>query len=273
MKDKRHKGKRIFRTLLILVLLALVILVAVVAFRLLTNKSLMGPSNPWKADTVGEIPVPRGYTRVEAPKGSYAAYLRSLPLKPKGSSVHLYTGGIARLQFLSAAVIDLPLLSNYEQCADATMRIRAEYLYRTGRYGSICFTDVNGNKLRYQGGKSRAAFENYMRKVYGVCSTFSLYRETKPCAISDVRPGDVLVYPAREGRKYGHAVLVVDVAKNKRGRVAVMCLEGNTPARDLHIIRNQASWRHNPWFVLDEGDENIWISVFRFGSEELRRYS
>ncbi len=271
-EDKRRKWKRLLWILLALVLLVPVVHVALVFFNLMTNRSVVSGSNPWKAETVGEIPVPKGYTRVEAPRGSYADYLRSLPLKPQGTRVQLYKGGNARLQFLSAAVIDMPLLSNYEQCADATMRIRAEYLFRMGRYGSICFRDVNGNNLHYQGGGSRKAFESYMRKVYGVCSTFSLYRETKPCAIGDVRPGDVLVYPAREGRKYGHAVLVVDVAKNKKGGVAVMCLEGNTPARDLHIIRNQAHRSHNPWFLLDEGDKNIWISVFRFNAEELRRY-
>ena len=253
-----------------LLALALLLLAVFGLLRLCTKTVFSMQSNPWEVGSVGEIPAPKGYTRMEAPKGSYAAYLRSLPLKPKGSRVQLFTGGDARLQFLSAAVIDLPLLSNYEQCADATMRIRAEYFYQKGRYGSICFTDVNGNKLRYQGGSNRKAFENYMRKVYGVCSTFSLYRETKPCAIADVRPGDVLVYPAREGRKYGHAVLVVDVARNKKGRVAVMCLEGNTPARELHVIRNQS--RHNPWFILNEGDQDIWISVFRFNKEELRRY-
>lgn len=36
-------------------------------------------SNPWNAETIGDIPVPFGYTRLEAASGSYAEYLRSLP--------------------------------------------------------------------------------------------------------------------------------------------------------------------------------------------------
>ena len=48
-------------------------------------------------------------------------------------------------------MVDLPLLSNAEQCADVCMRLRAEYLYNTGQYGSIRFQDVNGHTLRYQG--------------------------------------------------------------------------------------------------------------------------
>lgn len=66
-------------------------------------------SNPWNAKTIGEISAPMGYTKVE---GSYAEFMRSLPLKKCGSKVQLYTGGDARFQWLSTGVIDLPMLSN-----------------------------------------------------------------------------------------------------------------------------------------------------------------
>lgn len=68
-------------------------------------------SNPWNAKYVGDIKVPSGYTRVE---GSYAEFMRSLPLKERGSKVQLFTGGNANFQWLSTAVIDLPMLSNAE---------------------------------------------------------------------------------------------------------------------------------------------------------------
>ena len=131
-------------------------------------------SNPWNAKCIVDISAPVGYTRVD---GSYAEWLRELPLKKKGSKVKLYTGGNARYQWLSTGVVDLPMLSNAEQCADMTMRLRAEYLFSQGRYSEIQFTDVNGNRLQYHGGASREALEKYLRKVYGVCSTFSVSRE------------------------------------------------------------------------------------------------
>jgi hypothetical protein len=172
---------------------------------------------------------------------------------------------------LGTAVIDQKLLSNAEQCADVTMRLRAEYLWKTGRYNEICFRDVNKKNVQYTGGSSRKAFEKYMRKVYGVCSTYSVYHETQPRAIKDVQPGDVFVYPARYGRKYGHAVIVVDVAKSKSGKIAVMCAEGNTPARDQHIVRNYNPLR-NPWFFFN-GDENVFIvGPFHFYAKEVRHY-
>lgn len=52
-------------------------------------------SNPWNAKTVGDIDAPAGYTRVE---GSYAEFMRRLPLKKRGSRVQLFTGGDAGYQ-------------------------------------------------------------------------------------------------------------------------------------------------------------------------------
>lgn len=50
-----------------------------------------------------------------------------------------------------------------------------------------------------------------------------------------------------------------------------MCAEGNTPAREAHIVRN-LNPLENPWFFFD-GDESVfWISVFYFKKNELRHY-
>lgn len=200
-------------------------------------------SNPWNALTVGDISTPVGYTRVD---GSCADFMRSLPLKKRGSKVQLYTGGDARYLFLSTGVIDMPILSNSEQCADMTMRLRAEYLFSRGCYSEIRFRDVNGNTLQYHGGASHKALEKFLKRPYGVCSTFSVSREMTPRPISEVQPGDVLVYPARKLEGMGHALIVIDVARNGK-KVAIMCAEGNTPARELHIVRNLNPIQ-NPWF-------------------------
>ena len=88
------------------------------------------------------------------------------------------------------------------------------HLYQTGQYGRIRFQNVNGKAMAYGGGGSRKAFEQYLRNLYGVASTFSLSREMKTRRLADMQPGDVFVYPARYGQKYGHAVMVVDVAQN-----------------------------------------------------------
>lgn len=227
-------------------------------------------SNPWNVETVGNIPAPRGYARVEAPAESETIFLRGLPLKPHGSKVKLFTGGNARLQCLSAAVVDLPMLSNAEQCADMTMRLRAEWLFKQGRYADIRFQDVNGNTLQYKGGDSRKAFEKFLRRAYGVCSTYSVYHETKPRQINDVKPGDIFVYPAKMKGALGHAIIVVDVAR-KDNKIALLLAEGNTPARDCHILLNP-NLLHNPWFFFDGNETAYQLSFFHFKQDELRHY-
>lgn len=226
-------------------------------------------SNPWNVATVGEIPVPKGYERDDV--DGYGKFLRSLPLKKRGAKVHLYTGGEANFQWLSAGVIDMSILSNYEQCADMTMRMRAEYFWQHGLYSKIRFTDVNGKHHQYDGGSSRKNFEKYMKRMYGICSTFSVYHETKVRQVCDVRPGDVLVYPARKIEGMGHALLIADVATNAKGQKAIICIEGNTPAREAHVVRNLNPLR-KAWFVLDESDKMYILSCFHFNKRELRHY-
>jgi hypothetical protein len=107
-------------------------------------------SNPSNYRTIGEIPTPWGYERINGDDPAYSQFLRSLSLKGKGSEVMLYTGGISRFQSLNYAVVDMPLLSNAEQCADVCMRLRAEYLFCTKQYNRIRFQDVNGKKNSVQ---------------------------------------------------------------------------------------------------------------------------
>lgn len=143
-------------------------------------------SNPWNARRIGDIPAPKGYTRISA-DDNYTQFLRDLPLKRRGSLVHLHNGRLARLQFLSAAVLDLPILSRHEQCADVTMRIRAEYLWKTGQYEKISFISVSGKEQKYSGGESREKFESYLKSVYCHSNTESVFNETQTRNIKDVR--------------------------------------------------------------------------------------
>ncbi|MBP3788442.1 MAG: hypothetical protein J6I52_02345 [Prevotella sp.] len=232
-------------------------------------------SNPHNYATIGDIPTPWGYDRVSGDDATYGWYLRSLPLKKKGAKVQLFTGGEARFQSLCYAVVDLPLLSNAEQCADVCMRLRAEYLFNTGQYSRIHFKNVNGKTMHYGGGSSRKAFERYLRNVYGVASTFSLSRELEQRRLKDLQLGDVFVYAAADrpgNQKYGHAVMVVDVAQDKHGRKAFLLAEGNTPARDIHVMRNFTNPFRSPWFTLDEDAENLLLSVFHYKASDLKHF-
>ena len=228
-------------------------------------------SNPNNYATIGDIPAPDGYVRIDGDDAKYSEFLRSLPLKPKGAVVKYYWGGIADLQDLNYAVVDIPLLSNAEQCADVCMRLRAEYLYRIGNIENINFLDVNGNILSYNGESSRKTFEKYLRDVFRVANTYSLSRQMDARDLEDIQPGDVFVYPAPDSRSYGHAVMVADVAQDKKtGMKAVLLLEGFIPARSIHIIRNLQDQDLSPWFILDKESDIQTFSLFQFYTKDLK---
>lgn len=236
--------------------------------------AIVYPSNWRNVKTLGDIPTPLGYTRVEAPAGSLGAFIRTLPLKERGSVVKLYTGetvGGLLSRIYSPGVVDFPILSNYEQCADITMRVRAEWLFSRGRYSEISFRDINGGRQTYAGGASHKALEKYLRRIYGICSTFSVTRETKPRKIEDIKPGDVFVYLARKKGAMGHAILAADVAR-RGDKVAVLCIQGSTPARDCHIVRNVNRPFSGEWHIFDADDETFQIGTHYFGVNELRHY-
>lgn len=141
----------------------LVITIIVIALKLWEEYGIE-KSNPNNYATVGDIPTPEGFVRIDGDDPKYSEFLRSLPLKPNGTVVKYYWGGIADLQELNYAVVDLPLLSNAEQCADVCMRLRAEYLYQIGNYSNISFLAANGNILSYEG-----VFERLSSRSFPCC--------------------------------------------------------------------------------------------------------
>ncbi len=205
-------------------------------------------TNPKSYHTVGDIALPLGYERV-LPNDTYAQYLRSIPLKEKGAKVKLQkTTKDANFQNIAYAVVDMPLLYPNEDCADVCIRLRGEYLYHTKQYNKIRFAG------QYAGGSSRKAFEQYMvRAMSNSVNTSTMAKRLPIRKLEDMQPGDVFVYPARKGQKYGHAICIVDVAQHKlTGKKIFLIAEGNMPGRSIHIVRN---WWDNssPWFSLDDG--------------------
>ena len=111
-----------------------------------------------------------------------------------------------------------------------------------------------------------------MKRVYGFANTASLTKELPTRALKDVQPGDILVYPARKGHKYGHAVFVIDVAQNKKGEKMVMLAEGSTPVGDIHLLRNFKNGRNPAWFKWNDNAGVQYFSVFKFYKDELRHF-
>ena len=226
--------------------------------------------------SVGTLVLPAGYERVGDETG-FATYLRNLPLAADSVQVRRINGQLAdSLLPYSYRVIDLPLLHRYEQCADVCIRLWAEYLFQTRQFWKIHFEDTQYNTMRYYWGGRRSKFVPYLKYVYKFANTESLIREMPQRPLNEMQPGDVFVYCAkdREDKKYGHAIMVADVAKNPvTGRKIFLLLQGSTPACNIHILKNRNDSVLSPWFELDENASTLDLGIATYQANELRHFS
>lgn len=218
--------------------------------------------------TVLEIPVPDDYTRINSTPGSFGEWLRKIPLK-KDKTVYLYNGTTKRNQLAQFAVIDISVGNkDLQQCADAVMRLRAEYLYSQKKYDEIAFMDYSNKWYRCPVGASRKTFDNYLQNVFGWCGSASLEKQLKPVSnFNDIAAGDVLV----QGGFPGHAIIVVDVAINEKGKKIFMLAQSYQPAQDMHMLRNPINQELSPWYEIPVG-EDIITPEWHFKKKNLKNW-
>ena len=196
------------------------------------------------ADTLeARFSPPPGAARVAVADGSFGDFLRRLPLKPRGTAVRLYDGTPKARQDVHAAVVDLDVPPrDLQQCADAVMRLWAEYRYTLG--ARIAFHPDPGKSraLAFDARThDRRAFAHWLIKVFADAGSASLEAELR-AASGEVQPGDVLI----QGGYPGHAVLVLDVAAGKDGRRWLLLGQSYMPAQDFHVLVNPAT-PSSPW--------------------------
>lgn len=221
-------------------------------------------------ETVRDIPVPEGFLRVE--NTVFSSYLLNLGLLEPGLPVESVDGGYQEsIQKYNYRLIDVPLLSGSEQCADVCMHLRADFLFKNRLFFDIHFEDTQHHTLRYLWGNIERKFHAYLRDVYEVANTESLSNEMKSRPMDEIQPGDVFVYDyhSRPDAKYGHAMLVLSVARNPlSGKKAIMLAQGSTPACSIHILKNEETG--TSWFILDEHSEDLDFGFARYRVDELR---
>ena len=237
------------------------------------------------AETIKDIATPSGFTRTPANDKSFAAWLREVHLK-KDRRVYLYNGNLKANQSAQFAVLDIPVgHKDLQQCADAVMRMRSQFLYDHKRYNEIWFADNTGKKYRYSI-SSGEPFGHYLEKVYSYCGTSSLAKQLKKRSFHDMQIGDVLI----RGGSPGHAVLVMDMAVNRDGKKIYLLAQSYMPAQDIHILqnpRNNASngrrstvdragsetFSHDlsPWYEVND-KELIYTPEWVFSTKELKTW-
>ena len=223
------------------------------------------PDNPYP--NIGHIPLPAGFERVPAPPGSFAAWLRQLPLK-KDKTVHLYNGLPKVNQSAQFAVLAVSVgKKDLQQCADAVMRLRAEYLYGCGRAGEIDFADNNHTHYLLPPGTCRQDFDRYLEKVFSRCGTLSLSSQLQAKDIKNIAPGDVFIY----GGSPGHAMLVTDVAVNKSGQKIFLLSQSYMPAQEIHVVVNPANRPLSPWYAVSDAP-GLETPEWTFSTRQLKSW-
>jgi hypothetical protein len=240
---------------------------------------------------VGDIALPKGYKRITAPENSYGAYLRNIKLK-RDHTVYLYDGSSKRNQAAQHAVLDLDIgTRDLQQCADAVMRLRAEYLYAQKKYSAISFRFTNGfncDYARYAAGYrlqvsnnqckwikkgaenySYSTFRQYLDLVFSYAGTKSLYHQLESAPLSAIKPGAVFI---QTGEPYGHAVTVMDVAYNPSTNDTIFLLsQSYMPAQSIHLLRNPEDEHLSPWYSVRFGQELV-TPEWTFTAGDLRQF-
>ena len=238
---------------------------------------------------VSIIVPPPGYVRHEA--DSYGTYLRNLPLKRPGSPVMLYNGVEKGYQDGAYAVIDMEIGSqDLQQCADAVMRLRAEYLWHSKQYDKIHFNFTNGMRVDYikwaQGYRIRVngnntawykataedysyqTFRKYMNQIFMYAGTASLSQELVPVRADDLQIGDIFIV----GGHPGHAMVIVDMAEDKLGNKAIMVAQSYMPAQDIHIVTNLNDKRISPWYIINKDTKAVSFPEYYFKINQIGRF-
>lgn len=237
------------------------------------------------------IAPPAGFMRRSVRPRSYAAWLRGLPLLPVGTPVRSFRGRVIlpATHRALAAVVDLDVgRRDRQQCVDTIMRLRGEYLYARGRADAVRFAWAGGRRFGFRAWRrglrpmrhgrrwvfekkahetrGYRSFRRYLGYIFSWTGTIHQGRERR-VKLSEIQAGDFFLYAGSPG----HAVVVLDLAEDARGRRVALLGQGYMPAQDLHVLR--ASGPTAPWFPLDAKralQTPLWPRAFT--ASELRRF-
>ena len=252
------------------------------------------------SEKIISIPVPKNFERITIGAGlkhtptinSFENWLRNLPLKKDHPFVFLYNGKKKKYQDAQYKIIDIDVgAQDLQQCADAIIRLRAEYLYSINEYSNLHFNFTNNDTAYYEKWRegfrpsfnknksnwiktkstdsSYYSFKEYLNVIFNYAGSYSLNKEMiKVKNIEDMKIGDVFI----QGGFPGHAIIVVDLAINpKNNNKIFMIAQSYMPAQEIHILKNPNNENLSPWYELNFG--NILLTPeWDFLKTDLKRW-
>ena len=254
------------------------------------NKLLWLTNFDVKNTLINRISLPEGYFRKELKLNSFGHWIRRLPLKEGKPKVLLYNGSEKGNKNAHHAVFDIDIgTKDLQQCADATMRIRAEYLFHTKQFDQIHFNYTNGALVPYtkwrngyypipkKGNVSWVkkekcnttykSFKTYLIQIFNFAGTHSLSKELTKVPFTEMQIGDLLI----KGGFPGHAVMVVDLIENSKGEKKYLLAQSYMPAQNFQLLKNPNS--ETPWYNLTNELETIETPEWTFSTSQLMRWN
>jgi hypothetical protein len=168
-----------------------------------------------------------------------------------------------------------------QQCADAIIRLHAEWRWPALGGEDLSYRLTNGQAVHWsdwRAGKrglkqvasaaadgSHASFRGWLDFVFTYAGTRSLWAYAQKIPRAALQPGDFFVSPATSS--LGHAVLVLDLARDAQGHSVALLGQGFTPAQSFHVLQRAPG---QAWFPLDgeKIETPFWTP---FGWADLRR--
>jgi hypothetical protein len=217
-------------------------------------------------------------------EGTWLFFLQHLPLR-QGPIVD-YRGKEVADQSKHVALVNYDIgAKDLQQCADALIRLRAEYLFACHRYHEIGFHFTSGHYYswdEYCKGKrpivkvnrvefisvapaphTHKSLRSYLDIIYSYAGTISLYRYLKPT--DNLKIGTVIITPGSPG----HCCIIIDEAKNAEGVHVYKLAEGYSPAQSIYVLKNPYDKNISPWYQLDK-ERSINTSSYNFEQYQLR---
>ena len=235
---------------------------------------------------------PEDYVWQKEIPGSFGDFLEQLPLLPDGAPVRDFRGNPVGKQHLHAAVIRLDTGDrDLQQCADAWIRLYAEYLWQNKHFDDIAFRFTSGQKMSWNDFRkgmrtiergdsvtfvhrgsvdgSYGSFRKYLDLVFQYAGSISLDRESVPVTSDrEIKVGDFLIAPGSPG----HVVMIVGAARNSSGHNLYLLAESFMPAQDIHILKNPGNLKISPWYEIHVKAPQMATTRYIFRPPSVKRF-
>lgn len=214
------------------------------------------------------FPTPPGYARVSVEPGSFAEWLRSLPMAPEGTPAKSFDGKetLAGDDDYLAGVVAIDVgTSDLQQSSDVIVRLHAEYLWSRGERDKISYlsaTKLNMPLSRWEKGQrliangasvfwavkgkpaeiDHAEFRKYLDSIFNWANSSSLSPRSTPVTDpKELLAGDFFL----QSQSPNHVAIVLDLAEKPSGERVALLGQARNPAESIHVVR---PGKATPWF-------------------------